>query len=153
MRWRWTTGRTRGAPRKRRRPRARPCPRRGIAQVSQSPSPPFSLPLPGGTGPSSGRGTAATRPLRDPAPRPSRCCGPAGGGDVAGARRHHFGPRRRSWCRAGRAAWCCGVCVGPRWCFGPRPEPMSACFLAGKTEHFCWVFWGLPGWEGTCQCH
>lgn len=41
---------------------------------------------------SSGRDTAGTRPRRDPAPRPSRCCGPAGGGDVAGARRHQLGP-------------------------------------------------------------
>lgn len=153
MRWRWTTGRTRGAPRRRRKPRARPCPRRGTAQVPGSPSPPLPLPLPGGTGlqlrPRHCRYPPPPRPRPAALPllRPSRGRG-RGGGTAAPAR-----PRRRSWCRAGRAAWCRGVCAGPRWGFGPPPEPMSACFFAGETERFGWVFWGLSGWEGTCQCH
>lgn len=103
MRWRWTTGRTRGAPRRRRRPRARLCPRRGTAQVPGSPSPPLSLPLPGGTGlqlrPRHCRYPPPPRPRPAALPllRPSRGRG-RGGGTAAPAR-----PRRRSWCRAGRA--------------------------------------------------
>lgn len=101
---------------------------------------------------------AATLPVPAPAATPPRGPPVAAAQPGAGTWRGHGGtssapPQVLVPSGPGRAAWCRGVCAGPRWGFGPPPEPMSACFFAGETERFGWVFWGLSGWEGTCQCH